>query len=122
MLEALKLLAEHNIGALIVLNDDASIAGILSERDYARKVALEGRVSNETRVSEIMTSDVISVSVDEKVEACMALMTGKHIRHLPVMDGEKLVGIISIGDVVKAIMSEQQQTIESLEQYIHHAS
>ena len=115
--DALRLMADQNIGAVLVLADQ-KIAGIFSERDYARKVILLGKTSKETRVSEIMTSGVIAVEPDWTAEQCMALMTTKRIRHLPVVDRERLVGIISIGDVVRAVVDEQQFTISSLQRYI----
>ena len=114
---ALKLMAEKNIGALVVL-DGEILAGIFSERDYARKVILKGKASKETFVREIMTSEVTTVRPSQSVDECMALMTDKRIRHLPVFEGEKLVGLISIGDVVKAIISEREFTIKQLESYI----
>ena len=117
VLEALRLMAEKNVGALLVTEGE-QVAGIFSERDYARSVALKGRTAEDTRVSEIMTSRVIFVRPSQSMEECMALMTDKHIRHLPVMDGDRLAGLISIGDVVKEIMSEQEFTIRSLEGYI----
>lgn len=115
--DALRLMADKNIGAVLVLADQ-KIAGIFSERDYARKVILLGKTSKETRVSEIMTSGVIAVEPDWTAEQCMALMTTKRIRHLPVVDRERLVGIISIGDVVRAVVDDQQFTISSLQRYI----
>jgi len=115
--DALKLMAEKGIGALIVFEKD-DVVGILSERDYARKIILLGRHSQDTPVRDIMTSQVYGVHLDTTAEECMALMTDKHIRHLPVCKDEKLTGIISIGDVVKAIMSHQKVTIENLENYI----
>jgi CBS domain-containing protein len=115
--EALQLMAEKDIGALLVV-DDSKLVGIFSERDYARKVILQGKSSRETLVREIMTPRVVYIHPQQTIEECMALMTEKHIRHLPVMDGERLVGIISIGDVVKAIISEQKFVIEQLESYI----
>ena len=118
VLDALKLMAEKGIGAVLVLDEDAGIAGIMSERDYARKIALKGKTAGETLVSEIMTADVITVSPDQKIEECMTVMVDKRIRHLPVLDGSKLVGIISIGDVVKEMISEQKFLIEQLETYI----
>jgi CBS domain-containing protein len=117
VLHALRLMAEKNIGAVVVLAGQ-KIEGILSERDYARKVILVGKTSKETIVREIMTTGVICVEPDWTAEQCMALMTEKHIRHLPVVEQDRLVGIISIGDAVRAIVDEQQFTIRSLERYI----
>lgn len=115
--DALKLMAEKNIGVLLVLEGDV-LVGLLSERDYARKVILKGKSSKDTLVKEIMSEKVIYVEPEQTVEECMALMTDKHVRHLPVFEGDKLIGIISIGDVVKAIISEQEFIIEQLEHYI----
>ncbi len=115
--EALQLMAEKDIGALVVI-DNEKLTGIFSERDYARKVILQGKSSRETLVQEIMTKDVITVQAAQSVADCMGLMTDKHIRHLPVLDNDELVGIISIGDVVKEIISEQGYLIEQLENYI----
>jgi CBS domain-containing protein len=115
--EALSLMAEKNIGALLVMESDR-VVGIISERDYARKIILRGKNSTNTPVREIMTSPVISVTADQSIEYCMELMTEKRIRHLPVYTDERLVGIISIGDVVKALISEQEFIIEQLENYI----
>ena len=115
--DALKRMAEKNIGALLVM-EDAKIAGIFTERDYARKIVLVGRSSKETLVGDIMTSPVMFVRPDQSNEECMALMTDKHVRHLPVVDGGKLIGLISIGDLVKDIISEQQFVIDQLKQYI----
>ena len=115
--DALELMAEKDIGALLVL-DGHELAGIFSERDYARKVALKGKSSRETLLREIMTSRVICVHQHQSIEECMALMTEYHVRHLPVLEDERLVGVISIGDVVKEIISEQKFVIEQLEQYI----
>ena len=115
--DALKKMAEKNIGALLVLEDDKLI-GILSERDYARKVILKGKTSKDTSVEEIMSKKVFYVRPDQPVEDCMALMTEKRVRHLPVLENDRLVGVISIGDVVKAVISEQEIMIEHLEHYI----
>lgn len=117
VLDALQLMAERRVGALPVV-DKGSLVGIFSERDYARKVILKGKSSKNMPVTEIMSADVISVTPNQSIEKCMSLMTDKRIRHLPVMDGEKLLGIISIGDVVKAVIAEREDVIEKLEQYI----
>jgi len=118
VIDALKLMAERSVGALIVM-EGGRIAGVISERDYARKVILHGRSSHELEVRDIMTSKVITVHPGQSVEECMALMTEKRIRHLPVTEGERLIGMISIGDLVKEVIAEQQQTIRQLESYIH---
>lgn len=115
--DALELMAQHNCGALIVLEGGA-LAGIFSERDYARKVILQGRASRRTMVRDIMTAEVHCVGSDSSIEECMALMTARRIRHLPVVDDEELVGVISIGDVVRIVISEKQEIIEQLESYI----
>jgi len=115
--DALKIMAEKNVGALVVL-DGERLAGVFSERDYARKVALKGESSHSITVREIMTTDIISVRPEQSMEECMGLMTTNHIRHLPVIDNNKLVGLISIGDVVKAIISQHESTIQHLENYI----
>ena len=116
--DALTLMAEHDIGSLIVL-DGERLTGIFSERDYARQVALLGKSSKETRVRDIMTHKVLCVRPDQSVSECMALMTQKRVRHLPVLEHKKVIGIISIGDVVKEVITDQQLMIEQLEQYIH---
>lgn len=116
--DALKLMAEKNIGAVLVLAD-GKVSGIMTERDYARKVILFGKSSRDIAVSEIMSDKVLTVQTAQTVEECMALMTNKRIRHLPVMDGEKLVGLLSIGDLVKEVIAEQELTIKQLESYIH---
>lgn len=115
--EALKLMAEKNIGALVVLENGA-LAGILSERDYARKVVLKGKTSPDTLVREIMTEKVITVHPGETIERCMQLMSDNHIRHLPVAEGGSLRGVISISDVVTAIIETQKETIASLQNYL----
>lgn len=115
--EALELMVEKNIGALLVMEKDEFV-GIFTERDYARKVILKGKASKETVIREIMTEDVVTVTLDNTIEDCMRLMTNKFIRHLPVVENGKLVGIISIGDVVKYIIEEQRFIIENLEHYI----
>lgn len=115
--EALELMAEKEIGALLIFDDD-QLVGIFSERDYARKVILKGKSSHDTRVNEIMTKQVVCVRPDQSMTDCMALMTDKHIRHLPVLDEDKIIGVISIGDVVKEIISEQEFIIEQMENYI----
>jgi CBS domain-containing protein len=117
VLEAVKLMADKNIGALLVM-EGAHIAGIVTERDYARKVALMSRSSRDTPVRDIMTSAVMYVRPDQTSEECMALMTENRMRHLPVMDRGKLLGLISIGDLVKNIISEQKFLIQQLEHYI----
>ena len=117
VLEAIQLMADKHIGALPVMRDDELI-GIVSERDYARKVILLGRSSSDTPVWQIMTSEVVTVSPDDLVHRCMEIMTERRIRHLPVVEKGKLIGIISIGDLVKAVIEEQQQTITQLERYI----
>jgi CBS domain-containing protein len=116
--DALQTMAEHEVGALVVL-DGERLAGIFSERDYARKVILFGKSSKETLVREIMTDKVLCVRPDQTVDQCMALMTDKRVRHLPVLDHKKVIGVISIGDVVKEVISEQRFMIEQLENYIH---
>ena len=117
VLEAIKIMADKGVGALVVAEDE-KVVGIFSERDYTRKIALMERTSESTLVSDIMTSKVISVGVNHTVEECLQLMTDRHLRHLPVLDQEKLVGFISIGDLVKAAMEDQRILIEQLQQYI----
>ena len=115
--DALSLMNEHNVGAVVVI-DGGALVGILSERDYARKVILLERASQETLVSEIMTPDVETVGTDDTIDRCMELMTDGHFRHLPVVDDGAVVGVISIGDVVKAVIERQQALIGDLERYI----
>ena len=118
VLDAIKMLAEKDIGALIVIKDDKPV-GIFTERDYARNVYLKGKSSLDTAVRDVMVAPVICVRPDQTVDECMALMTAKRFRHLPIMDGDELVGMVSIGDLVKSVIAEQQFTIEQMEQYIH---
>ena len=115
--DAIALMADRAVGSLLVIEGDALI-GIVTERDYARKVILKGRSSEETPVGDIMTSKVITAQPQQSVKECMALMTTRRVRHLPVVVDDKLVGIISIGDLVQAIIADQQEEIEQLEQYI----
>ncbi len=118
VLEAIRMMADRHVGALLVMRG-TELAGIVSERDYARKVVLLGRSSAETPVWQIMSSPVVTISLDTSVQDCMRLMTERRIRHLPVVEGGRVLGMISIGDLVKAVIEEQQQTIEQLESYIH---
>lgn len=115
--DALKLMAEKEVGALLVMEAD-KVVGIISERDYARKVILHGKSSKEIEVREIMTSKIVYVSTAQTVDECMALMTDKRVRHLPVYDGDQLVGVVSIGDLVKEAISEREYIIKQLESYI----
>ncbi len=116
--DAIQKLANANIGSLIVIEDGRPV-GIFTERDYARNVILKGKSSPTTQVRDIMTTRVVYVHPEQTVEECMAIMTDKHIRHLPVLEDEKLIGMISIGDLVKSIIADQKFTIEQLEQFIH---
>ena len=115
--EALEVMAEKNVGALVVVDDD-KLVGIFSERDYARRLALQGKRSRETPVSEIMTRVIATVTRSHSVKDCMEVMTNQHVRHLPVLEDEKLVGVVSIGDIVFSIMSDQDTMIHQLENYI----
>lgn len=118
VLEALKVLADKDVGAVLVM-DGSRLLGIVSERDYARKVALKGKSSSSTPVSEIMTREIVCVTPAQTNEECMALMTEKHARHLPVVDDGRVIGVLSIGDLVKDAISEQQFVINQLEHYIY---
>jgi CBS domain-containing protein len=120
VIDALRLMAEKNVGAVLVLRGEA-LVGIFSERDYARKVILRAKSSTDTPVGDVMTSRVVYVRPDQTTEQCMALMTDKHVRHLPVIEEGRLWGVISIGDVVKAIVADQRFTIQQLENYISGA-
>lgn len=119
VLEALKVMAEKEIGAVIVI-DGEHLAGIFSERDYARKVVLQGKNSRDTPVREVMTEKVVCVRPEQTIDDCMGLMTDKRIRHLPVLDHKKVIGVISIGDVVKEMLSDKEFVIQQLESYIHN--
>lgn len=116
--DALVVMAEKEVGALVVMSDD-HVVGVISERDYARKVILKGRFSKDTLVKEIMTPMVASVTPSQRIEECMSLMTDKRLRHLPVVENGKLLGIISIGDLVKSIIEDQKFRIENLQSYIN---
>lgn len=118
VLDAIKLMAEKGVGALVVL-DNGRLAGVISERDYARKIILRGRSSQDTAVREIMTEKVITVRSEQTVDDCMALMTQHRFRHLPVVDAGKLAGVLSIGDLVKEVIADREETIKQLESYIH---
>lgn len=115
---ALMLMANHNIGAVIVVDDEGQMVGIFTERDYARKVVLMGRTSLETRLSEIMTRDVLAINPETSLEECMSLMSRWHIRHLPVVQEGKMIDIVSMRDVVEAIISNREDTIQDLEKFI----
>jgi len=115
--EALEIMAQHNIGALLVI-DGQTLEGIFSERDYARKVVLKGKSSNDAKVSEIMTSKVITINTKHTIDQCMQIMTDNHIRHLPIVNDQDVMGLISIGDVVREMMDHQKSMIEQLQSYI----
>ncbi|MFT6407908.1 MAG: CBS domain-containing protein [Arenicella sp.] len=115
--EALEMMAEKNVSGLLIMQND-KLVGIFTERDYARKLILKGRLSKDTKVSDLMTKNILYVETQNTVEDCMKLMTAKRIRHLPVLSNGRLIGILTIGDLVKQIISEQQTTIHQLENYI----
>jgi CBS domain-containing protein len=117
VLEAIRLMADHSVGALLVMREQR-LLGVVSERDYARKVILRGCASSETPVRQIMSSPVLTVRPEQTVRECMQLMTERRVRHLPVLERERVLGVLSIGDLVRAVLEEQQQTIEDLERYI----
>jgi CBS domain-containing protein len=117
VIDAIRLMAEKRIGAVLVMQG-GRLAGILSERDYARKIVLEGRSSKDTPVRDIMTASVISVGLQDSAERCMQIVTEKRVRHLPVLDGEAVLGVISIGDLVKAVIEDQQLELDQLQRYI----
>ena len=117
--EALETLETKNLGSLVVLEENGKLDGIFTERDYARKVILKGRSSKETRVMDIMTESPVFVTPDTKIDYCMQLMTDKHIRHLPVLEDNELVGLVSIGDLVKSMVADQKLMVDQLQHYIH---
>jgi CBS domain-containing protein len=117
VIDAIRLMAEKRIGAVVVMQA-GQLVGILSERDYARKIVLQGRSSKDTPVRDIMTSDVISVGLNDTADRCMQLVTDKRIRHLPVLDGGNVLGVVSIGDLVKAVIEDQQLELDQLQRYI----
>ena len=118
VLEALKLMTEKNISALLITVDE-KLLGIFTERDYARKIILQGKSSKDTAISEVMTANLITISPKDGIDLCMKIMSEKHIRHLPVLHEDKILGMVSIGDVVKFIIADQKQTISQLESYIN---
>ena len=117
VIDAIRLMAERGIGALLVMQG-ARLAGILSERDYARKIVLQGRSSRDTPVRDIMTAEVVTVAPGDSIDHCMQLVTDRRIRHLPVLDGDAVVGVLSIGDLVKAVIEQQRQELDHLQRYI----
>ena len=117
--DAIKVMADESIGSVVVLDENGKLAGIVTERDYARKVIVMGRSSKDTRVAEIMTTDVLTAASDHTVNACMEIMTDRKIRHLPVVEDGRVIAMISIGDLVQAIIADQKEEIEHLEHYIN---
>ena len=117
VIDAIRLMAEKRIGALLVMQA-GKLAGIVSERDYARKIVLQGRSSHDTPVRDIMTADVVSIGLDDTTDRCMQLVTDRRIRHLPVLDGGSVLGVVSIGDLVKAVIEDQQLELDQLQRYI----
>jgi len=117
VIDAIRMMAERRVGALLVM-EGQRLAGIISERDYARKIVLQGRSSKDTPVRDIMTAQVVTVNPSDSTEHCMELVTNSRIRHLPVLDGERVIGVLSIGDLVKAVIEMQQQDIDHLQRYI----
>lgn len=116
--DAIKLMADESIGSLVVMDEHEILVGIVTERDYARKVIIEGRSSKHTRVEEIMSTDVMTATTDDSVRSCMELMTENKVRHLPVVENDRVIAMISIGDLVQAVIADQQEEIEHLEHYI----
>ena len=116
--DSLEIMTEKNISALLIMDGD-KLLGIFTERDYARKIVLQGKSSKETMIKEVMTADPFGVSLSDSIDKCMAMMTEKHIRHLPIIDGGEVKGMVSIGDVVKYIIADQKETISQLESYIN---
>jgi CBS domain-containing protein len=116
--DAIKLMADESIGSLIVMNAGGKIVGIVTERDYARKVIIQDRSSKDTRVEEIMSTDLMTATCDDTVRACMELMTENKVRHLPVVENDRVIAMVSIGDLVQAVIADQQEEIEHLEHYI----
>ncbi|MBU7576778.1 MAG: CBS domain-containing protein [Flavihumibacter sp.] len=119
VLDALKIMSDHNIGSILVIDSDGQYNGILTERDYARKVILKGKSSTDTRVHDIMSTDLPRISPDSTIDECMQLMSANNIRYLPVFNNNYLVGIISVNDVIKAVIANQEETISHLQSYIH---
>ena len=117
VIDAIRLMAEKRIGAVVVMQE-GRLVGILSERDYARKIVLQGRSSKDTPVRDIMTAEVVSVGLNDTADRCMQLVTNRRIRHLPVLDGEAVLGVVSIGDLVKAVIEDQQLELDQLQRYI----